>query len=589
MNKSKNIFWHIFPSAMGMVLFSIIVVYFLFSSFIRDFYVDLIRDRLETNAVVIRSAIINELKVLDNEAINTKIAVISASINTRITVVNKLGDVLGDSFTDPNEMKNHGDRPEIIEAIKGNHASSIRYSSTLTKETMYVAVPVFIREDVIGVVRTAVTVNSMYRVLKDVYRPIVLISALVGLLAIIYFFFIARKISIPLEHLKLNAAKLTQGDFDFVAPETTIGEVNQLSKSMDRMARSLKTNIKEITDSRNEFEVILSSLVEGVLAVDESNHIIFMNDSAWDILDVNIDPSGLLLEEVVRNLEMLRFVRDVSKESGHITKRIEWGGLSAKIFDVHGAALKGMKSDKTGALIVIHDVTKLVQLENMRKDFAANVSHELKTPLTAIIGATETLLGGVSEKDDLDRFLKIIHKHSERLNALINDIMSLSKIEQEAELNEIERCSEYVVDIVESALSACEEKADRENKKIEIDCIVKEKAFVNYAMIEQALVNLLDNAIKYSFDGETILLLARDTDTDLTIKVVNSGPGIPAESLPRLFERFYRVDAGRSRQEGGTGLGLSIVNHVIKAHGGKVDVQSELNGKTTFTIKLPII
>jgi len=330
-------------------------------------------------------------------------------------------------------------------------------------------------------------------------------------------------------------------------------------------------------------------MVEGVIAVDMEERIISMNQAAAQMFACNPSAAqGRTIQEVVRNVVLHEFVRNTLSSQKPVEKDIVLHAGDERFIDGHGTVLRDARGKRMGALIVLNDVTRIRRLENVRREFVANVSHEIKTPITAIKGFVETLRdGAVKNQEDAERFLEIIENHAERLEAIIEDLLSLSRIEREAERGEIALVEGQVQDVVQMAVQVCEMSAGAKQIKIEFSCDKDIASKINAPLLEQAIVNLLDNAIKHSGEGSIIRVEATQTAEEIIIDVRDQGCGIEKEHLPRLFERFYRVDKARSRQLGGTGLGLAIVKHITQAHGGQVSVESVPGKGSTFSIRLP--
>jgi two-component system phosphate regulon sensor histidine kinase PhoR len=608
---AKKVFTYIFPSTLIVILLAIGVVSWLFSAFFRDYYLKMTQERLKSNALAMRYAVTPMLSKDNMQALDKLVCKISEDTDTRVTVIDIKGKVLADSNENPIDMENHAtaNRREILDAMKGTVGQSIRFSSTLNKDTMYVAVPIIQNGKVVAVLRTSFFLNAIQRFLNRTYFHIIEWALVVAAVAICISYLLSRQISKPLEQLKEAAANFAKGDFRIKTPVSGIAEIRNLSESMNRMSESLQANINKITQQKNELKLILSSMFEGVIAIDLDDKIITMNSAAKKILNTNIPISsgtaGNKVEnatlnypqvqndekytsrkfrETIRNIEIHHLVDEILENGHTINRQINLKGLRSKTLNLHGAVLRDYSGSMVGVLLVVSDITKISQLENMRRNFAANVSHELKTPLTAIKGAVETLIdGAILNKNDADKFLRIIYKHSERLNALISDIMSLSKIEQDS--IELTPCS--LSQILNTSLEICGEKAEQNKVSLSLECDEKLTVPGNEQMLEQVFVNLIDNAIKFSPENESVLISASRTVDVVSVSVTDHGCGIPEEHIPRLFERFYRVDKGRSRREGGTGLGLAIVKHIVNSHNGAVDVLSVPGEYTVFTVKLP--
>ena len=617
---AKKVFTFIFPSSLIIIILSIGVITWLFSGFFRDYYLQMTKERLLTNTLSMEPAIANELMgPKDLPKLKRLVHKFAEQLSSRITVIAPTGTVIADSDKNPLLMENHRtpNRKEIISALKGNTGYALRHSSTMQKKTMYIAIPIKSADgSIIGILRTAFFLDTIDRFLEKTYTHIIGLALLVATIAILLSYIISKQISTPLEKLKERAADLANGNFSSKPSKSKILEIQELTNSMNIMSESLQKNINKITQQKNEFQLILSNMVEGIIAVDLDDKIITINSAAKKILNTTkpaaaADLGSNLVEnslfnfskikkddkleqtsfrEVIQNSEIHNLMDEVLKNGKTITQEIELNGLTRKRVEVHCALLRDISGTAVGMLLVMDDITQLSALENMRTNFAANVSHELKTPLTAIKGAVETLMdGAIENKADADRFLNIIYKHSERLNALINDIMSLSKIEQTTlqEEEEIKICP--ITQILATAEDICLAKAEQRKVSVKISAPENLTVAGNPEMLEQAFVNLLDNAIKYSPENDTVYISASQAAGIISISVTDHGIGIPEKHIPRLFERFYRVDKGRSRQQGGTGLGLAIVKHIISSHNGTVEVRSTPGVETTFTVKLPYV
>ena len=618
MISTRKIFTFVFPAFLAVILISIGVISWLFSDFFRSYYMDMTKERLLTNALAMRMSVAEALESRNDEKLNLLVRRLSENIQARITVIAPSGKVLADSNESPSLMENHAtsNRKEVLSAIRGETGYSVRYSSTMRQDTMYVAVPVKISGRLRAVLRTSFPLDILHQFLNSTYKHIIGIALAVATAAVCLSFFISRKISLPLERLKETAAKFAKGDFTASLPSSGIMEIQELAESMNTMSESLQNNIDKITQQKNELKLILSSMFEGVIAVDTDDKIITMNRAANKILNTSLPISSsdsganrfemslfntvkydgsekfeqTDFRKTIKNPELHKLADDVLETGANIVREIELSGMRTKIISVQGAVLRDISGSIVGVLLVVSDITQIAQLENMRRNFAANVSHELKTPLTAIKGAVETLIdGALRNPEDADRFLKIIYKHSERLNALINDIMSLSKIEQDNARGEVKLTPCRLKNILDTAVDICREKADSSDVRILVECTEQLMVFGNEQMLEQVFVNLIDNAVKFSPSGGSVTVTANRERDFVAVSVTDYGCGIPSEHVPRLFERFYRVDKGRSRSQGGTGLGLAIVKHIVNAHHGTVEVISEPGVKTVFTAKLPFV
>ncbi|MGB9439868.1 MAG: ATP-binding protein, partial [Desulfobacterales bacterium] len=400
---------------------------------------------------------------------------------------------------------------------------------------------------------------------------------------------ISRRISRPIEEMKKGADHFAEGDLSLRLTAPDSEELASLAEALNQMAAQLDRRIKTIVSQRNELETVLASMLEGVVAIDNEERIININAAAAGFFDCKPEECpGRNLQEVIRNSALQHFVHKSISNKVPKEDDISLYHNGEKTLHLQSSPLLDANKVSIGTLVVFNDVTHLRRLENMRRDFVANVSHEIKTPLTAIKGFVETLrLGDVDKPEEIERFLGIIQRHVDRLSSIVEDLLSLSRIEQEDEGKTLKLEEGYVKDVFQSALQICHSKA--EEKKININLICEEQlvSCFDSSLLEQAVVNLLDNAIKYSEPNSTIHLEGNLKDAEVKIIVEDRGIGIAKKHQPRLFERFYRVDKARSRNLGGTGLGLAIVKHIAQAHGGNVTVESTLGAGSVFTIHLP--
>lgn len=598
----KKLFFQIFPSYLLIIFITVCALIIYASTTLKTFYISNIRSELKIRAELIQPEVVSSLNSGQLKKLNDYCRKLRQRTGTRITIINYNGKVLADSDEKPELMDNHGNRPEISNAIKGKSHWSIRYSNTLKKDMLYVATPVTNNNHLKTVIRTSLPITFINEELKKTYVEIVIGALLVALIAALISFFITKRISKPIEELRTGAAKFAQGDFSKRLPLYDIEEINNLAEAMNLMSREIQDNLITLKEKNDEVNAILLSMVEGVLAVDPDGNIISINKVAQDLLAVPNTTAGQPVWGCIRNSDIQNFISKIlngevetgsypSVSQRHVSEQsITYTNNDSACYhlQLRGTALRDSEENTIGALIMMNDITKMRKLENMRRDFVANVSHEIKTPLTAIKGSVETLKGGAIEnKQDAKRFMKIISKHTDRLNNLIEDILSLSKIEDGADMRSIQLENTSISDFIHTAVDFCKHKADKNEVAIVEKAPKDLRANINPAMMEQVLVNLIDNAIKYSEKSSKVEVSASEEGDSLVFSVKDFGCGIPQEHIPRLFERFYRVDKARSRKLGGTGLGLAIVKHIVQAHKGKIDVFSELNEGTEFIVTLP--
>jgi two-component system phosphate regulon sensor histidine kinase PhoR len=588
--RRKPIFWQIYPSYLLIILLAMVASTWLFSRDLRVFYHRQVKADLEARGRLFEEQVRELLVSGDRGVLDALSKDLGKRTSTRFTVVLASGEVVGDSLENPRRMENHAGRQEVALALRGEIADSVRYSRTLQENMMYVALPVRVQGQVVGVVRAARAVNEIRWELTGVYHGVVLSGLLVALAAGLVGLYLSRRMSRPLELMKLGAEQFAQGRFEHKLPAAGSREISALAGAMNVMAGQLDERIRTVIRQRSEQQAVLTSMVEGVLALDNDERIIHLNRAASDLFHVNPEVvEGRRIQEVLRKADLQRFVERTLASRSPVEGEVVLPGTEGDRFlQAHGTVLQDGEGKGIGVLIVLNDVTRLHRLENIRRDFVANVSHELKTPITGIKGSVETLMdGAVDRPEDAARFLKIIAKQADRLNAIIDDLLDLSRIEQGEADKDMELISSPIRPVLQAAVHACEIKAHEKSIELVLTCSPDITADINPPLLEQAVVNLVDNAIKYSDPGGTVWIEGTSDGRQTRILVRDLGCGIDREHLPRLFERFYRVDKARSRRAGGTGLGLSIVKHIVHAHHGRVTVDSVPGQGSTFRIILP--
>jgi len=401
---------------------------------------------------------------------------------------------------------------------------------------------------------------------------------------------LSRRINRPLQEMAEAAQRFAEGDLDHRLPPSVWQETTALAEAMNRMAGQLDERIRTILRQQNEQEAMLISMDEGVLAVDNNSTIINLNEACARMLQIDSSRvRGRLVHEVLRKPELLAFVEASLDSDEPVERDLRIHGSRDQMLRAHGTMLHDSQQKKIGALIVLHDLTRLHHLENVRRDFVANVSHELRTPITSIKGFVETLLDGAMEDpENRSHFLQIVLRQVNRLNSIIEDLLVLSRIERGSEQQLVQMEWGCLREVLVAALEMCGQKSAEKGVAVVIHCEGELEAAMNAHLLEQAVINLVDNAIKYSPPGTTVQVVGERDEDALVIRVRDEGAGIEASHLPRLFERFYRVDKARSRELGGTGLGLAIVRHIALAHRGSVSVSSVVRGGSVFTIRLPL-
>jgi len=587
----KRLVWQIYPPFLLIILVALVSITWLFTRTLDGFHHEETRRGLEAQGRLIVNQVHDLLPFGDIALLDRISKELGQQSGTRLTIVLPDGRVVGDSEETPERMENHAGRPEVLTALAGEIGESTRYSSTLQQDMMYVALPVFNGELVIGCVRTALPIANIARTLHGGLYQIINSLVLIAIAAALVSLWLSRRISRPLEEMKQGAERFAKGELERKLPTFRGEELSALSEAMNQMAEQLDDRIRTEVRQRNEQDAVLASMIEGVLAIDSKEKILRINQAAGTLLA--LDPQTVVggrVQEVIHKPDLQKFITRALESDTSIEDDMALKQQGEERFlQAHGTPLCGADGQKIGALVVINDVTRLRHLESLRRDFVANVSHELKTPITAIKGAVETLLGGANDDpQNSQRFLEIANRQTDRLNAIIDDLLALSRLERDAESSGIERTQEELRPILVSALQSCARSSASKDVRVNLFCSEQLTAHVNGALLEQAVINLVDNAIKYSDVKNVVTVEGWQDGGRVNIKVQDRGQGIPKEHLSRLFERFYRVDTARSRAIGGTGLGLAIVKHIVQAHNGEVTVHSVLGEGCVFMISLPL-
>ncbi len=523
-----------------------------------------------------------------SEGVQDKVKHIATQTQSRITVIDISGKVIADSMRDLSqvkEMDNHRWRPEVRSAIEGRVGSSIRFSQTLQMKMFYVAVPMFKGGDVERVLRITLGLDKLNEILSSVRKPI-LIGLIFGVFVVLVMgFTVGASIRKRVEEMTLAATRYAKGDLSQKIMVQGSDELNVLADTMNKMAHILTKRISEIENERSKLSAILDNMTEGVIAVNSQRRLVLMNQSAKNIF--GISQSDILakpLLEIVKNQLIDQIVEKSIAQSKTISKEIEMNYPENKILKANAVGMQEVGRE-VSSILVIYDVTELRRLEMVRSEFVANVSHELKTPLTSIKGFIETLLGGALEdKEQSRKFLQMMDEDTKRLARLIDDILKLSNIEsKEDDLNlkhlNLKQLVSSVVEILEP--QSKEKKISIRNQIPDIQVQADEDK------LRQVFLNLIDNAIKFNSEGGFVTLDINEIPGYYEISITDTGLGIPSEATSRVFERFFRVDKARSREMGGTGLGLSIVKHIVENHGGSVSCNSSIGEGATFYFTLP--
>jgi two-component system phosphate regulon sensor histidine kinase PhoR len=523
----------------------------------------------------------------DRALLNGWVAQMAAG-GVRVTVISSDGQVLADSQSDPSTMENHAERPEIRDALANGQGQSIRHSVTLNRDLLYYAVRLPVAGGASAILRFASPVQTLNEELWEFRKRLWFASLVMLLLTGAASLLISRSFSDRVERLRKFSDRVAEGDFRPIEADRSGDVMEALAVSLNRTAARLDRTIRTLTEERNLSSAILGSMVEGVAVVNASERLLFANPGFAEILDLDLPPqSGSALVEAVRQTELLEAVRQVLAGDPRVETEIVTGTLRQHFFAVTVAAVSA--AETSGAVIVLHDITDLRKLERVRRDFVANVSHEFKTPLTAIQGFAETLLAGaIDDAQNRVRFLEIILEHSHRLARLTDDLLRLSQMDADRLGLEIRGVG--VQQFVESCVETAQRPAAERDLRISVNLSSRlPEIAADRRRLAEVLQNLLDNAIQYTPPGGQIMLSASANGSEVTFTVSDTGIGIPQTDQPRIFERFYRVDVARSREVGGTGLGLAIAKHLVEVHGGRIWVESEVGQGSQFHFTVPIL
>lgn len=580
----KKLWVRITFSFLVLIVPVLLLIALIFVELLKDTYYDLKEEQLIQSATFI-----NHMVKMNDEGLQEKIDSLAQLNDSRITVISKTGEVLAESQNDVNEMDSHKNREEVQQILKDHKKSglSIRYSETLGYQMMYSTIPIIEDGELIGVIRSSMSLSEIDKAMKSIWQVLfwVVGSAilLIGLLSIK----ISRSISSPVEEMIEVSEKLTNGQYETTVKSRPKGELGQLVTSINILSTSLENQMKEIRENEQRLSGVLSNMMSGVLFIDEEGKLILANKAAANLLSLEPDQLiGKNYVEVSRNVTLSQLIEKSVSTGKEVSQEVQLLFPKERILDAHLAPYMDESGNLTGVIVVLHDMTAIRKLEKMRSEFVANVSHELKTPITSVKGFTETLLdGAIDDKEIARTFLEIIHKESERLDRLVHDILDLSTIEQQKNHQQLSKVD--LSTLVHTAGEILKKKAKAKDIEIKLPSPTPVEINGVTDRIQQIILNLVANGIAYTGNGGTVEINILDHADTVDLIVRDTGIGIPSSELNRIFERFYRVDKARSRNSGGTGLGLAIVKHLVDLHDGTIQVNSEESQGTEFIISFP--
>jgi two-component system phosphate regulon sensor histidine kinase PhoR len=571
------------------ILFSYLVIvclsFFILDLLIKDEIKKVMTDKIEAELFAYA-----ELVDLNSaQKISDQLRQIARISNSRVTLVDAQGKVLADSEKDIAQMENHFSRPELQEAHLKGKGKSIRFSQTIGVDMLYVAIPMKSGSQMVGYIRLARPLHDVQSMIEKVYQSVFLAMMIVAVIALVIALFFSYRLAAPIRAMERFTERLRQGHPVGTIFLETSDETKKLADNINYLVEELQTQIRMANEEKSKLMTAFTSMTEGVLILNEEDKIEFVNQALSDILSEQYgDLNGKTLMEAFRDVELQKAFVKFKEKHNTIIEEITLGSsiepviLSVSISSVHNYP------GEEKVMVVFHDVTRLKKLEKIRVDFVANVTHEIRTPLTAIIGYLETIKAGtINNIDKTNRFIDISLKHAQRLNRLVEDLLVISKVE----LGELDFRFEEISlrDVLEGVIPVVEAKVRLKN--ITIHNKVRENGAticVDKDRLTQILVNVIDNAVKFTPEFGSVFIENEQKDNYAVLTITDTGIGIPKEEVQRLGERFYRVDRSRSRDLGGTGLGLSIVKHLMIAHGGRMEIESQLGRGTKVSLYFPL-
>jgi two-component system phosphate regulon sensor histidine kinase PhoR len=576
----RNLFLKIFFSYLLIVFLSFLVLNLLIKDEIKKVMTAKIEAELLTYAELIDLSPAKE--------ISEQLKQIARISGARVTLVDAQGKVFADSEKDAALLENHFNRPEVQEARLRGQGKSIRFSQTIGVDTLYVAISMKSKSKIAGYVRLARPLHDVQSVIEKIYQSIFLGMMIAVVIALIIALVFSYRLAAPIRAMERFTERLRQGEPSGTIILNTSDETKKLADNINYLVDELQSKIRQASEEKSKLMTAFTSMTEGVLILDAEDKIEFVNSALSNMIACQYgDINGKTLMEALRNVDLQKAFLKFRQTQATVFQEITLGSIEPVILSISISSVHNYPGEEK-TMVVFHDVTRLKKLEKIRVDFVANVTHEIKTPLTAIIGFLETIqTGATTSNEDVQKFIDISLKQAGRLNRLVEDLLIISKIE----LGEIKFHFEEVSirDAFEGAIPLVEAKAGL--KKINIQNNVQANLSCVWAdrdRLAQVLVNILDNAVKFTPEDGRIFIDAGQKDNYTVLTITDTGIGVPKEEVRRLGERFYRVDRSRSRDLGGTGLGLSIVKHLMLAHGGKMEIESQLGQGTKVSLYFPL-
>lgn len=576
-----NLFFRHFIAYAVIIVLTTVFITIIASRQYKKSYLNTLELNLQKQAEII-SANIKDLLVKGKyPQIDSTVISLAKTINTRITIIRSDGYVIGESDHDIKAMEEHSSRPEFIQAIKFGVGKQIRYSKTRQQHMLYVAIPVVANNKKIAVVRTSSYLSPIENNLKTVNKITVYSAIILTILALFLAVVTSRNLTRPIRSITTAAERIKNGEFNTRIILKRKDEVGRLAGAINNMAESLSILFSTLSSEREEIKSILASMAEGLVVLNDKDQIIMSNDSFKTIVMASNNLIGKYFWQIINSTQFNQLVKDIKDKKMCRNQEIELNNniysASGKLTDNHEGRIK--------TIIILHDITETKNLEQVKADFIANVSHELKTPLTSIKGFADTLSEEVGKK--YQKFTKTISRNTDRLINIVQDLLVISDLERREQKLQIEKIN--FKEMLNNIKKMFSERLRSQKIKLKIMIDVNAQAWQgDYFLIEQIFTNLIDNAIKYNVEKGKINVSISNIANNIKIMIEDTGIGIAQEHLSRIFERFYVVDKSRSRKLGGTGLGLAIVKHIVLSHNGEINVESEVGKGTKFIITLPV-
>jgi len=550
--------------------------------FVRGNYLDNLELQLTSQAQLVGDTTETYFISGQTEEVDVLAKRLGRQIGARITIIDEDGVVLGDSDKNPAAMENHGNRPEVIEAVSSGVGSSIRYSTTLGCDMMYVAVPVTVKGDVVSISRIALPLTEINKSLGHINRIVIAGAAIAAIIAILVAIYISRATTEPVKELTQMSKRMAEGELDQKVGVSSRDEIAELAGAFNQMAAKLKEMVSLLTAERDKMFAILSNVADGILVLDSEGRVTMINQAASRILQLGEHKAlGHTFIEVVHDHELDDVLQRSLKTGEQQTGLVETE-LGKQFLGVIATPLRG----QSGSVVLLQNLTELHRLETVRRDFVANISHELRTPVASLKVLAETLQEGVVDDPTVAReFLTRINLETDRLAQMVNELSELSRMES-GEVS-LKTTPADISEVVARAVERLRMQADRAQVSLVVDIPAElPRVLADKERVEQVLVNLLHNAIKFTPSHGTIDVSAKAEGDNMLVSIVDTGVGIPADDLPRIFERFFKAD--KARAGGGTGLGLAIAKHIVEAHGGRIWAESIEGKGSTFTFTMPV-